>query len=215
MSFQNDVVVHQENQYVKNVYTQIAKDFDNTRGYSWSWVRSFIANYINKGDIVYDIGCGNGRNMMLYRQAKFIGLDNCPEFVEICAKKGLEAVIGDMCELPFDDDSADAVMCVASFHHLLNNTRRKMALLEMARVCKADGHIIISVWSIQQPEKTRRVFKNYGDTIVKWNQNGVIYDRYYYIFRIEEISRLFKCCGLFVIKHIYDCGNEVFILKRE
>ena len=51
MSFQNAVAVHQENLYVKNVYRQIAKDFDNTRGYSWSWVRSFIANYINKGDI--------------------------------------------------------------------------------------------------------------------------------------------------------------------
>lgn len=210
-----EATIHQENQYVKNVYNQIAGYFDNTRGYSWTWIREFIADYVKKGDVVYDIGCGNGRNMMLYPDARFIGVDNCLEFAKICKRKQLEVVTGDMCDLPFSDASADAVMCIASFHHLLNDTRRKLALLEMARVCKPGGHIIISVWSINQPKKTRRVFDNYGDTIVQWNQDGEIFDRYYYIFKIDEIKRLFECCGLEIVSHKYDCGNEVFILKEK
>ena len=211
----NDIAVHQENKYVKNVYTEIANYFDNTRAYSWDWVRNFVSIYVDPKNVVYDIGCGNGRNMMLTNEAHFIGVDNCPKFVEICKKKNLDVVIGDMCELPFDNQSADALMCVASFHHLMTYQRRKMALLEMVRVCKDKAYIMISVWSIKQPIKTRRKFDTYGDTIVKWNQNGVIYDRYYYIFRIEEITKLFDHCGLFIVKHTYDCGNEVFILRKK
>lgn len=210
---QAQVVAHLEDQYVKNVYNQIAHYFDNTRGYTWSWIREFVNSHVKPGDVVYDIGCGNGRNMAFRKDVTFIGLDNCQEFTDICYKKGLNAVIGDMCEMPFETNTANAVICIASFHHLINPQRRRQALYELKRVCKPRGKILLSVWSINQPKKTRRIFTKYGDTIVKWNQNGVIYDRYYYIFRIKEINDLFEECGLEVVSHTYDCGNEVFILE--
>tara|TARA_B100001059_G_scaffold236678_1_gene288983 strand:+ start:9101 stop:9742 length:642 start_codon:yes stop_codon:yes gene_type:complete len=210
---QSEIIAHLEDQYVKNVYNKIAPYFDNTRGYTWSWIREFVNSHVKTGDVVYDIGCGNGRNMSFKKDACFIGLDNCKKFAEICERKGLTAVVGDMCDIPFDTNSADAVICIASFHHLINPQRRREALYEIARICKNNGRILLSVWSINQPEKTRRVFTKYGDTIVQWNQNGEIFDRFYYIFKIEEISKLFDECGLFIVTHKYDCGNEVFILR--
>ena len=57
------------------------------------------------------------------------------------------------------------------------------------------------------------IFINYGDNIVKWNSYGKIYNRYYYIFRIQEITKLFDECGLELVSHKHDCGNEVFILR--
>jgi len=210
---ETQILSHLEDQYVKNVYDQIADYFDNTRGYTWSWIREFVNTHVKSGDVVYDIGCGNGRNMAFRKDVAFIGLDNCKKMADICTKKGLNAVVGDMCELPFDVNTANAVICIASFHHLICYQRRREALHELKRVCKPRGKILLSVWSINQPKKTRRVFTKYGDTFVQWNQNGEIYNRYYYIFRIQEITKLFDECGLELVSHKHDCGNEVFILR--
>ena len=72
-------------------------------------------------------------------------------------------------------------MAVASFHHLSTVERRITALREFYRVLKPGGKVVISVWSIQQPKKTRRTFHKYGDTMVKWDQHGEIFERYYHL----------------------------------
>jgi hypothetical protein len=43
-------------------------------------------------------------------------------------------------------------------------------------------------------------------------KNGKTYNRYYYIFRMEEIEKLIKKNGFVIKKHIWDYGNEIFIL---
>ena len=102
-------------------------------------------------------------------------------------------------------------MSIASFHHLSNNENRIKALLEMKRIIKDDGQIIISVWSINQPKKTRVTFENYGDNMVYWKNKHA---RYYYIFKLDEIRTLVHTAGLIIIDSYYDCGNEIFILKK-
>jgi ubiquinone/menaquinone biosynthesis C-methylase UbiE len=150
---------------------------------------------------------------MLNPNYNFIGIDNCIEFIKICTKQNMNVIQSDMTKIPIKSHSQDAVISIASFHHLSSNTRRLEALKEMRRIIKASGKILISVWSINQPEKTRRKFTEYGDTIVTWNNNrGKIYDRYYYIFNIDEIKELFKKADLILEKHIWDCGNEIFVL---
>jgi tRNA (uracil-5-)-methyltransferase TRM9 len=146
---------------------------------------------------------------------KCVGIDNCPEFVEICREKGLTAIHSDMANIPLDSNSADGILSIASFHHLASVERRISALTEMKRLLKPGGKILLSVWSIKQPEKTRRKFENYGDVIVPWNQFGKIYERYYYIFKIDEITDLFHQVGLKITSHEWNCGNEVFILTKD
>ena len=84
----------------------------------------------------------------------------------------------------------------------------------MYRVLKQEGSILLSIWSIKQPSKSKRQFSNYGDTLVKWNSNNNIYERYYYIFSLTEIIKILE--SKFIIKkHIWDYGNEIFILTRD
>tara|TARA_B100000902_G_scaffold66332_1_gene72760 strand:+ start:167 stop:784 length:618 start_codon:yes stop_codon:yes gene_type:complete len=200
-----------EKRYVSDIYNEISGHFDKTRGYQWSWITEFI-NSIPHNSSITDIGCGNGRNM-LNPNYNFIGIDNCIEFIKICAKQNMNVIQSDMTKIPIKSHSQDAVISIASFHHLSSNARRLEALKEMRRIIKSSGKILISVWSITQPEKTRRKFTEYGDTIVTWNNNrGKIYDRYYYIFNIDEIKELFKKADLILEKHIWDCGNEIFVL---
>lgn len=200
-----------ETNKVFNVYDKIAKHFSDTRSYKWPWITNFIE--INEGKTILDVGCGNGRNME-YNNTNFIGIDTSQEFVDICLKKNLNCIKSDMCSLSFKDNNFDAIICIASFHHLSTEERRLTALKEMKRVLCRGGKILLSVWSKKQPKKTRRIFDTYGDNIVKWNKNGEIYDRYYYIFNIDEIKNLFKISGLNIESHKWDCGNELFILSK-
>ena len=202
-----------EKEKVCDVYNQIADRFNKTRGYGWPWIKEFIQS-VPKGSIVYDIGCGSGRNMC-YPDINFVGIDNCENLLKICKHKGLNVVYGDMCKLPFKDNSADYIISIASFHHLSNDERRSLALKELYRVIKPGGKVLISVWSINQPKKTRRVFSEYGDTIVKWDQNGDIFDRYYYIFKLDEIKKLFANTKFYIQNYKWDCGNEVFTLIKK
>lgn len=208
-----------EKAFVVDAYNKISKEFKDTRVFTWKWTDSFI-DELKVGDEVLDIGCGTGRNL-LYNKVKLTGIDISEEQIKMCKKfveerfKNADTItkntpqfkIADMCNLPFEDNSFDSIICIATFHHLSNIERRHRALSEMKRVIKKNGKLLISVWSINQPEKTRRQFTSYGDTIVPWKN----VPRYYYIFTIPEIISLLQY--YFVIeKHIWDTGNEIFQL---
>lgn len=194
---------------VKNIYEIIAPDFNKTRAYYWKPISDFI-NELPNNSLIYDIGCGNGRNMT-YDNHRFVGVDNCHQFVDICKSKGLNAICNNMMNIDLPTNTANNILCIATFHHLSSRENRIKALQEMKRMLKDDGEILLTVWSKNQPKKTRVNFNDYGDNIVYWKKK---YPRYYYIFSIDEIRELFDFVGLYIKSHIYDCGNEVFILSK-
>ena len=152
---------------------------------------------------------------MLKKNLIFTGVDNCENFIKICHTKNLNVINSNITKIPLQNNSADAIICIAVLHHLSYEQYRIDALLEMKRLVKQNGKILLSVWSINQPSKTRRHFKNYGNNIVLWNNNqGKIYERYYYIFKLDEIKQLFKKVGLHIINYEYNCGNEIFTLLK-
>ena len=201
-----------EETYVKNVYEEIANHFDNTRQYTWSWISDFI-NSLPVNSYICDVGCGNGRNMT-FPNYNFIGIDNCRAFIEICKSKNLEVIEANMTSIPLQNNKFDAIICIASFHHLYLNIEKINCLIELKRLIKDDGKILLSVWSKTQPKKTRRVFNNRGHNFVKWNKFGKEYERYYYIFDNNELENLFKIAGLLVLHRRYDCGNDIYILTK-
>jgi tRNA (uracil-5-)-methyltransferase TRM9 len=201
-----------ETKYVTEVYNKIGSHFDKTRVNYWNWITDFI-NKLPKHSTILDNGCGNGRNMQ-YKDYTFEGIDSSDTFVTMCRQKGLSCKLADMCEIPFSGNSFDVIMSIASFHHLATPERRIKALQEMYRVLKPNGNVILSVWSITQPPKTRRVFTHYGDTIVPWKNTSGTYERYYYIFEIDEICSLFKDVGFKMVSHYWDTGNEIFELTK-
>jgi len=211
-----------EKNNVKDVYNIIAQEFTNSRPFQWYWIYDFIHTnnkFNNEIDdcIIYDIGCGSGRNMSTHKEKiKFIGFDFSQSFVDICKKEKLEVYLSDMTELPVKDESCHHIISIASFHHLSTIERRKSCLNEMIRVLKnkKESRILLSVWSKTQPKKSKNFNKfTYGDNIVTWNK---IYNRYYYIFSKKELEELFKDVGLEVEKHEWIYGNEIYtLMKRE
>lgn len=204
-----------ESEHVKDVYEKIAMHFSNTRVYTWDWIRDFIERQPSNS-VIYDIGCGNGRNMIQDRKnnKKFIGIDNCGEFLKICRERRLDVVEASMVNIPLKTETADAIICIAAFHHLSKIENRIESLIEMKRLIKPNGRILLSVWAKEQPTKTRRTFAKYGHNIVQWNKFGEKYERYYYIFERNEIEQLIKVCGLVIKSYSLECGNMVYELLK-
>ena len=189
---------------IQHAYDLIAKEFAVTRVFTWNWTDEFIES-LQKYSMILDIGCGNGRNLN-YKNQIMIGNDLSLEQLNQCSDN--KCVIQcDMLKLSFKNQSFDAILLIASFHHLEDINSRHICLQSIKRILRPKGKILLSVWSINQPKKTRRVFTNYGDNIVPWRN----IPRYYYIFEINELKDLLE--KYFTIeKYFWDSGNEIFIL---
>ena len=102
---------------IKNVYSKISKEFNRTRWNVWPNVGKFIDSF-KSNTINGDIGCGNGKNMLhRTKDIKFVGVDICPEFLDICVNKKLEVIKGDILNIPISDNYFDNTICIAVIHH--------------------------------------------------------------------------------------------------
>ena len=193
------------------VYDIIAKDFSQTRIFTWKWTDDFMKN-IPKGSTILDIGCGNGRNLG-YNDMIMYGIDISIEQLKNFSQKTIREfpnlIQSNMISIPFRNNIFDYILVIASFHHLNTLEERIYCLSEMNRVLRPGGKILLSVWSINQPKKTKRTFSHYGDTIVYWKN----IPRYYYIFELGEIKELLQEY-FYIENHIWDCGNEIFTLIK-
>jgi fatty-acid O-methyltransferase len=99
------------------------------------------------GKRVLEVSCGHGGGasyvMRTFRPTSYTGLDLNPAAIAFCRDKhnlaGLEFVRGDAENLPFPDQSFDAVINIeASLHYL----RFPRFLAEVARVLRPGGHFL-------------------------------------------------------------------------
>jgi SAM-dependent methyltransferase len=75
------------------------------------------------------------------------GLDRNVDAIRFCAEKGLGNVrLGDVCNLPFPDDFFDLVLATDIFEHV---SADDVAMEEIRRVLKPDGHLLLTVPTFQ------------------------------------------------------------------
>ena len=204
---------------VQESYDLIAKYFAVTRVFTWKWTDNFI-NVLPDNSTILDIGSGNGRNSNYNKHVIFC-IDISNEQLKMNCSMINFSIHGNMISIPFKNNSFDSILSIASFHHLKTIEQRHSSLKEMKRVLTKNGKILLSVWSINQPKKTKRIFTNHGDNIVNWNTNRkdssghfIIIPRYYYIFKLDEIKELLQ--NYFIIdKYYWDSGNEIFELLKK
>ena len=206
------------NQQIKEIYNKIANDFDMRRVRIWPCVSDFLHTF-NSNSIILDIGCGNGKNMLFKNDLIFKGIDISNKLVDICKKKGLDVLEGSMTSLPYDSNSFDGIITIASYHHLSTDIERKEALDEMYKVLKPNGRALIVVWAMEQPDDSTFHFTK-ADELVPWKtklgQKNQTYYRYYHIYSkgdLENEVRIFK--PEFHIEQVgWQKGNWYIVLKK-
>ena len=92
-----------ERSNVLDVYNTIASEFDKTRHSIWNSVNDFV-NDLQPKSTIADIGCGNGKNMLIRKDCDFVGCDLSTEMVNICQNKGLNVIEGNLLNIPFEDN---------------------------------------------------------------------------------------------------------------
>ena len=200
---------------VMEVYDKIATEFDVTRVRIWGSVKKFLDSLSNNS-LNLDNGCGNGKNMLYRSELKFKGNDISKEQIRICQNKGLDVVESTMTSLPFKNEEFDNMICIASYHHLDNDTDRHKALDEMYRCLKPGGRILITVWAMEQFDGSTFHFTKRDEQVAWKSKDGNIYYRFYHIYNKgdieEEVTRLeprFK-----IVEGGWEVGNWWIILEK-
>jgi SAM-dependent methyltransferase len=95
---------------------------------------------------ILDVGCGTGAILKrLGNPERNVGIDLAPEAISFCRQRGLDNVRqGDICALPFEDASFDAVICSSVLYHEWVADVAG-AVRGMHRVLRPDGVLVINV----------------------------------------------------------------------
>ena len=181
-----------------------------------------LISLIPNNSSILDLGCGNGRVIeFLYKHYlsnnfRYIGIDNSEKLLEQALKLHPKEIFlpGDQLSLPIEDNQTDIILNIAAFHHIPSRNLRLQALLEMKRILKPSGVLIISVWNLFQRKywlenlkawlKFLTSFGNYApnDLFIPWknNQGEVLSHRYYHNFLPSELKSIIKSAGLEIIE---------------
>ena len=199
---------------VKDIYEEIAFEFDETRQSVWRCVKEFMGG-LEPGMCGLDIGCGNGKNMLYRKDVLMEGGDFCDNFVKICRKKNLKVKQNDMRELKYKNDVFDFSLSIAVLHHLYNKDDRLKALRENIRILKTNGIGLILVWAKRQDKDSRVTFTK-SDEMVPWQRKtGEYVYRYYHIYDKDELeSEINNFKNIKIIHSFYEKGNYGIIFKK-
>lgn len=113
-----------------------------------------LKSYLKKEWKILDLACGYGRCTIPLSEMGYniSGADITPEFIEqareTAGKKDLKIDfrVADMRDLPYPDESFDAVICLwNSFSELISEADQKASLKEIYRILKEDGTALIEV----------------------------------------------------------------------
>ena len=125
-------------EYDRSKYNPLLKDFLKLR---------------KKGDILYDIGCGNGYWFRIYSlygftKSKIRGVDLSKKSVEYLNKLGYCVIEGDVLKLSLNDNVSNMTICEGVIHHTPDPPK---SLRELVRITKPNGHIYINVYNKFHP----------------------------------------------------------------
>lgn len=190
----------------------IADDFSRTRWNVWAEFSIFV-DYMENGDKVLDAGCGNGRLLWLFKDKaiNYIGVDISENLVDLAKKKHPRNnfIVADNLNLPFSDNNFDKVFSVAVLHTIPSREMREKAILELKRVLKPKGLLILTVWDVWRKDTLPLLIKfsllkligksklDFGDAFIPW---GNKIQRYYHFFRKRELYSLVEENGFRIIQ---------------
>ncbi len=216
---------------LSETFDEIAPHFSITRYKPWPESKRFISTF-SKGSYFLDLGCGNGRNSVhLAKEGmRVVGCDFSKALLEIAQNKfewnqvldRTQVVRGDISSLPTKNGTFDAVLYIATIHHLPLSEERLASLMEVKRILKQGGRALISAWA-QEQDKFREELKKpvsegfeYGDIFLPWKmKDRREFKRYYHLFSKDEFEDLIGRSGLEIVRFFFSADNHYAELKKK
>jgi len=197
--------VKQIQETLKDSYSAIAGEFDQTRKVPWGEFNHFLA-YTKHGGHTLDVGCGNGRfyEFLKPKKVDYWGVDHNSNLLDHAQKNYPEAKfdLQDMMNLELPRDSFDNIFCIAAYHHVPGKKMRKQVSNDFHDLLKPDGVLILTVWNLFQKKYFKNIMHAIGRCILhlgfryQWNDLWVKWGtypikRYYHAFLTKELLSYF------------------------
>jgi ubiquinone/menaquinone biosynthesis C-methylase UbiE len=196
----------------KEVWNKIAQDWRKFRDNPREEVMDFILSC--KGKLL-DLGCGSGRHFIKKENLKIYGIDFSNSMMELAKKnvkkENIDVELKIMQDeiIPYEKEFFDNIICVAVLHCVETREKRRKLLREIQRVLKKKGRVLIQVWS-----KNHKRIKNKGKEIfVPWTIDKRKFNRYYYVYDLEELKKEIEDSGLKIISN-FEEENITFICEK-
>lgn len=155
------------------------------------------AAFVNQHNgLTIDVGIGTGTLAgMLMAGNQVIGVDQSINMIKECKRKypKLKVCIGTFLQLPLEHGIADNIVTTYAFHHC-NDDEKILAIKEMDRVLKNNGHIIISDLMFENQEK-KDDFLKYCSS----EEYSDVQDEYFAL--VDQLEKIFNELG-------YHCEKE-------
>jgi ubiquinone/menaquinone biosynthesis C-methylase UbiE len=94
-----------------------------------------------------DVGCGTGAlaERLAARGYEMVGIDPSEGMLDVLRERcpAVRAIKASGTSLPFEDDSFDLVLTVATLHHIADPGAVRQTLAEMVRVSRPSGRVLI------------------------------------------------------------------------
>ncbi|MGC9309385.1 MAG: class I SAM-dependent methyltransferase [Candidatus Nanoarchaeia archaeon] len=158
-------------------------------------VVDFLSNIDGK---ILDLGCGSGRHFI--KGKHIYGIDISSKMLDYAREKAdklgmdIELKKSPAHIIPYPDKYFDAVIFSSVLQCIERQEEREQAIKEVYRVLKPKGRVFISVMSINNQRA-----KQYGDTSIPWTVGKKKYNRYYYIYKKDELENLLKRNGFSIL----------------
>ena len=171
-----------------DTYNQTAQAYDAETMDFWNVFPRTIIDIFAKsvqGEVL-DVGSGPGRDGLLFQERglEITCLDASEAMIALSSSRGLHSVLGDLCAVPFPDESFGGVWAYTSLLHI-PKTDIETALFEIHRVLTKGG--IFGLGLIE------------GDTEQYRESSGISLPRLFSFYQKEEVENLLRKYGFTII----------------
>ena len=121
---------------------------------------------------VLEVGCGWGELAeWIAREAdtEVVAVDLSPRMVELAKHRGVDARLGDVQQLPFEDGEFDVAVAAWMLYHVPD---RERAIAELARVLRPGGRLVAATNSLTHLQELRELVGSGPSTIAFSRETG-------------------------------------------
>ncbi len=203
---------------MKNIYketidtfNEISSVYDRGRG---KWYRNILNLVYRYGleEPILDIGCGTGEISLRIASRGFmvVSVDCAEGMINILLKKArrrklyhrVSPLVACLPHLPFRERIFGSILAIAVIHNIVSRRDRLASIGEIYRVCREDGIIYISAWSLIHPKNLLKAVSffvkgySFGDVIVPWKHRDRVLKRFYHLYSRRELERDLRSAGI-------------------
>lgn len=197
-------------------YDAFATTFSNSRkNLHWPELEYIIEDIKdNEYRSVLDVGCGNGRFLeesekLWYIPDQYLGVDNSEgmilEAMKLHPESHFEVIW--MRDIKQIETTYDAIVFLASFHHLESQVERIQVLKDIKKLLHPNSRIYMTNWNLREQTRYEKSHRGDGDFDIKIGE----FSRYYHGFTLVELEELFKETDYRIIENRIFEGGRNFI----